>query len=81
MSLEQFVVSHEQAQHDPIDVAFVGHVLFALYTRSRWTDSLYASQIILDLDEDENGYVQANTLKSKTFTSIQKKTPNECNEC
>ena len=73
-ALEEFVTSADELDHDPIDVIFVGHVLFTLYSRSRWTDSLYVSKLELDLDSENNGYIQADTLVSKTSVTIQKKT-------
>ena len=73
-ALEDLVVQYPSNEADPIDVVFAGHVLFVLYCRSRWTDSLYVSRLELDLDEAGNGFIQADTLISKTSTTLQKKT-------
>ena len=53
------------------DRMFSGHCLATSYLRALWEDSQWISQITLDLPEDAEGegYLQADTLETKTSTS------------
>ena len=58
---------------DLADRVFSGHCLFVAYGRCRWSDAQWPTEVTLDLGIDGHGYIQANTRKSKTSSSIQKK--------
>jgi hypothetical protein len=55
------------------DRIFAGHVLFCIFSRSRWGDHLYIEQLILDELPDGSGFLQGNTKRAKTsITSAQR---------
>ena len=58
---------------DLADRVFSGHCLFVAYGRCRWSDAQWPTEVTTDLGVDGHGYIQANTRKSKTSSSIQKK--------
>ena len=49
-----------------IDRTAAVHFLHALYSRSRWSDFRHVEEIILDYDEDFNGYLEVTTRWHKT---------------
>ena len=59
---------------DGPDRVMAGHSLWALFGRLRWRDSLYPSDMAIDINEFGDGYCEARTLISKTSTTAQKKT-------
>ena len=57
------------------DRVMAGHCLWATHGRLRWNDSLFASSVELDINADSGeGFVEAETLVTKTSTTAQKKT-------
>ena len=69
--LESFL---ENDNKDRLDRCFIGHCLFCLFARARWSDSMFIKRFHLDIqDETQNGFVQGDTLVSKTSTTVAKK--------
>ena len=58
---------------DDLDKCFIGHCLFCIYSRARWSDALYFKSIFVDDNEHGSGYVQCDTLVSKTSSTLSKK--------
>jgi hypothetical protein len=58
---------------DNLDKCFIGHSLFCLYARARWSDALYFKSIVVDNHEDGSGFIQCDTLVSKTSSTLIKK--------
>ena len=58
---------------DELDKCFIGHCLFCLYARARWSDALYFKSICIDDNEHGAGYVQCDALISKTSSTLAKK--------
>ena len=61
---------------DPIDIYMLGSVIFAILSRSRWSDLRYIHQIWIDKLEYKGellGFVEACTQHHKTATSLTKK--------
>ena len=56
------------------DRIFAGHCLFLIYGRIRWGDAEKIVTLTEDLDESGSGYLQADSLGSKTSQSAQQKT-------
>ena len=48
------------------DRFLIGGMLFALYSRSRWSDLRYLDFIVFDLDEGGVGFIEAQTFYHKT---------------
>jgi hypothetical protein len=74
ISLESMLVSDRAGSFEVPDRIMAGHALFVLYSRSRWTDSLFPSQWAVDEDLEGSGFFQADTLITKTAMSAEKKT-------
>jgi hypothetical protein len=72
--LENMVIGDGAEYFDLLDRIMAGHCLYILYARSRWSDGLRPNSIVIDKLEDDSGYYQADTLISKTSTTVQKKT-------
>ena len=68
------MVMDDVSEFDVTDRVMAGHALYAMYARSRWTDSLFPTKWELDEDSEGGGYFQADTLISKTSTTAEKKT-------
>ena len=65
-----------QGPMDPIDKYMLGAVLFAILSRSRWSDLKYIQQIWIDKMEYKGelyGFVEACTKHHKTATTLTKK--------
>ena len=79
MEVKQFKALHlcldDDMAHCP-DRVFSGQCLATSYLRSRWEDSQWIAQITLDIPKEapNEGFVQADTLETKTSTSAQKAT-------
>ena len=72
------IVAIERTLMDPEawlpDRIFAGHCLFLIYGRIRWGDAEKIVTLTEDLDETGGGYLQADSLGSKTSQSAQQKT-------
>ena len=72
------VVCIERTLMDPEgwlpDRIFAGHCLFLIYGRIRWGDAEKVVTLTEDLDDVGGGYLQADSLGSKTSQSSQQKT-------
>ena len=65
-----------QDSQNPVDVYMLGAVVFAVLSRSRWSDLKYIDQIWLEKVEYNGeiyGFVEARTKHHKTATSLAKK--------
>ena len=61
---------------DPIDKYMLGAVIFAILSRSRWSDLKFIDQIWIDKMEYKGelyGFVEACTKHHKTATTLTKK--------
>ena len=61
---------------DPIDAYMLGAIIFAILSRSRWSDFKHIHQIWIERTEYEGGlygFVEARTKYHKTATSLAKK--------
>ena len=61
---------------DPIDAYMLGAIIFAILSRSRWSDLKHIHQIWIERTEYEGGlygFVEARTKYHKTATSLAKK--------
>ena len=61
---------------DTIDLYMLGSVLFAIFSRSRWSDLQHMHRLWLDRNEFEGqffGFVETETAFHKTATSLKKK--------
>ena len=57
------------------DRIFCGHVLFCIYSRSRWGDHQGIEELIWDyFDSDASGFVQGNTRHAKTSVTAAQRT-------
>ena len=60
-----------------IDVVFIGHCLALMAMRSRWYDGQFPHAVEVDRTEeldDDAGYIQFDTTRHKTATTVAKKT-------
>ena len=71
VALEKFAFDPESPLSDAI---FVGHVLFCIYSRSRWGDHQSIERLHWDLDETGGGFVQGDTRNAKTSVTAEQKT-------
>ena len=69
-SLENLLISSESVQ----DRVFLGHVLFLLYARGRWSDGLHIESLVVDDPPWGYIYITGNTKSSKSSTTVAKKT-------
>ena len=53
---------------------FAAHVLFAIYSRSRWSDLRCVKQIIFDWGSDDRGYIEVLTVHHKSTRTSELKT-------
>ena len=53
---------------------FAAHVLFAIYSRSRWSDLRCVKQIIFDWGRDDRGYIEVLTVHHKSTRTSELKT-------
>ena len=70
IALESILLSDKEFLPDRI---FAGHCLACTHGRFRWSDALSIVQIAFDLDQDGNGFVQAEGFDVKTATNVSKK--------
>ena len=71
-ALEKLIASHS----NPIDVYMLGSILFAVLSRSRWSDLKMIHQIWIekvDFNGELYGFVEARTRYHKTATTLAKK--------
>ena len=71
-----FLETSMQKPLDPIDIYMLGAVIFAILSRSRWSDLRYIHQIWIEKMEYKGellGFVEACTQHHKTATSLTKK--------
>ena len=57
-----------------VDAIFVAHILFCIYSRSRWGDHQGIESLDWDLDACGGGFVQGNTRRAKTSVTAEQKT-------
>ena len=69
--IERLLMSPEA---ELIDRVFAGRCLFLLYARLRWSDAEHIEKLFPDVNSTGFGYLQAESLGSKTSTSAQQKT-------
>jgi hypothetical protein len=50
-----------------------GHCLFNLYSRSRWSDALKIEELIIDVPNDNNGFIEGRTYETKTSNTAEKR--------
>ena len=70
--LENLMMGHL----DTIDKYMLGAVLFAIFSRSRWSDLQYVHRMWVDRNEYEGqffGFIETETSFHKTATSLKKK--------
>ena len=70
--LENLMMGHL----DTIDKYMLGAVLFAIFSRSRWSDLQYVHRMWVDRNEHEGqffGFIETETSFHKTATSLKKK--------
>ena len=63
-------------QFDTVDKYMLGAVLFAIFSRSRWSDLQYIHRMWVDRNEYEGqffGFIETETAFHKTATSLKKK--------
>ena len=72
------IVALERFASDPlstvVDALFVGHILFCIYSRSRWGDHEGIERLTWDFDGAGGGFVQGDTRKAKTSVTAEQKT-------
>jgi hypothetical protein len=59
---------------DALDSVFSGHCLLCVNLRARWSDAQFISSFEEDEGEGLEGFIQANTLHTKTSTTAKKRT-------
>ena len=69
MALERLV---EEAS-DPIDRILSGHMLFILYSRSRWSDVQAIESLEFDASSESSGFLEARTYYVKTANTTDKR--------
>ena len=57
-----------------VDAIFVAHILFCIFSRSRWGDHQGIESLDWDLDLMGGGFVQGNTRRAKTSVTAEQKT-------
>jgi hypothetical protein len=67
--LEKLVTCAE----DPVDRILSGHMLFVLYSRSRWSDAQAVEELIIDHSDSDHGFIEAKTTYVKTANTTDKK--------
>ena len=76
--LRIMLVALERIMHDPsywiADRVKAAHDLFTIYSRLRWNDSMWLSSTRLDKDQYGNGFLESETLVTKTSNTARKKT-------
>ena len=71
IALERFVSSSDS---QIVDAIFVGHILFCIFSRSRWGDHQSIERLQWDLDDQGGGFVQGDTRRAKTSVTAEQKT-------
>jgi hypothetical protein len=72
------LVALERIMHDPTywiaDRVKASHDLYLNYSRLRWNDGMWLSSMKLDKNEVGEGYLEAETLVTKTSNTVRKRT-------
>lgn len=64
----------DDSRNSLLERIFAAHVLFAIYSRSRWRDLRCVKQIIFDWGRDDRGYIEVLTVHHKSTRTSELKT-------
>ena len=71
------IIALERFAHDKatalVDAIFIAHILFCIYSRSRWGDHQSIEKLEWDFDGSGGGFVQGNTRRAKTSVTAEQK--------